>query len=93
MKARISAEGGEGASISSFWLSAYLPAKLTNTHGGAAASRARFAEENLIEGSQWISQLVSLDIFPLERIPSSIHAFIRSFIKHYQALTKHQVLF
>lgn len=31
--------------------------------------------------------------FPLERIPSSIHAFIRSFIKHYQALTKYQVLF
>lgn len=71
----------KGHPFPSFWLSACLPAKLTNTHGGAAAyNRARFAEENLIEGSQWISQLVSLDIFPGKNsfIHSCIHQICSS---------------
>ena len=83
---RISEEGGEGASIPSVWLAACLPAKLPNTHGGAAAyNRARFAEENLIEGSQWISQLVSLDIFPWKEF---LHPFMHS-SDHSSNTTKH----
>lgn len=35
-----------------------------------------FPEQNLIEGSQWISQLVSLDIFPWKEF---LHPFRHSF--------------
>lgn len=35
-----------------------------------------FPEQNLVEGSQWISQLVSLDIFPWKEF---LHPFMHSF--------------
>ena len=91
---RISEEGGEGASIS-LLLAVCLSASQTNQHPwwGCCLQPCPLSRGepdwrltvDFTVGFPWH--------FPLERIPSSIHAFIRSFIKHYQALTKYQVLF